>query len=481
MPTVKRLMDAVRVAPRSQRKLVAPLSSSSSGEGHNNNILILGGGIAGLSTARYLLHYIRHHQNHNTTVTLIDKNIDALEEIQIKYDSYRRPLSYEERMSSGGRPHKNIPSRRNGNYLCPSLIVPWTDRPLWSEVIVPLLQFGLGFGTRKSNENHQRRRRRPPITFDWQSILADRNMWSFGIHFLLQKFLLGQPEHNTNKSILEYSMKCMNDPSDDIVQSIEYGRFAIGTKSNDGTIANTCDSTGDIDLFCRGLLEKLLTEYKDDGRFCVISGEEVMKLQLDDNGILHGVSTLDQDGNSRIRHADMIVVAMGTKSTSLCMDIGIPCPVYPVKGHLVTVASKLFDYQYNLTLDGIGYAAPLAELDTQGRRLYRLSGFVDFTPTITVDSDRIDALLDAARSQLPDLVMIDASACHRPISADDRALIGSVGGKYPNLYLITGLGSRGWTIGLGSGKLLASQMLNLPCDIDPTPYLPTRFNLLSRK
>jgi glycine/D-amino acid oxidase-like deaminating enzyme len=100
--------------------------------------------------------------------------------------------------------------------------------------------------------------------------------------------------------------------------------------------------------------------------------------------------------------------------------------------------------------------------------------------TKTADSDRIDALLDATRSQLPDLEMIDASACHRPISANDRALIGPVGAEYPNLYLITGLGSRGWTIGLGSVKLLASQMLNLPCDIDPTPT-PTRFNLLSRK
>lgn len=121
MPTLKRLLDTVRITPRSQIRF-ASLSSSSSAEGHNN-ILILGGGIAGLSTARYLLRYARHHRNNNTTVTLIDKNIDVLEEIN--YDSSRCPLPYEERISSG-RPHKNILSRRNGNYLCPSLIFPWT-------------------------------------------------------------------------------------------------------------------------------------------------------------------------------------------------------------------------------------------------------------------------------------------------------------------------------------------------------------------
>jgi D-amino-acid dehydrogenase len=169
-------------------------------------------------------------------------------------------------------------------------------------------------------------------------------------------------------------------------------------------------------------------------------------------------------------------VALGANSASLCRDIGVVCPVYPAKGHLVTVSSR-FDHRHNLTLDGgLGYAAPMAYVDSLGRRLYRLSGFVDFTPTRDADPDRIEALVDATRSHLPDLEVVDASACHRPISADDRALIGPSGDKFSNLYLATGFGSRGWTIGLGSGKLLASQMLGMPCDIDPTPYLPSRFS-----
>ena len=145
-----------------------------------------------------------------------------------------------------------------------------------------------------------------------------------------------------------------------------------------------------------------------------------------------------------------------------------------MKGHLATVASKT-DYKYNLTLDGgVGYAVPMAHVDSEGRRHYRLSGFVDFTPKKEVDYHRVDALLDATRKYLPDAELVDASACHRPISADDRPLIGPTA-KFPNLFLCTGFGSRGWTIGLGSGKLLASQILGIPCDIDPAPYLPSRF------
>jgi hypothetical protein len=118
--------------------------------------------------------------------------------------------------------------------------------------------------------------------------------WSFGAHFLLQKFLLGRPEHQSNKSILEYSMKCLDDPSDEIVRGIEYGRWAMGTKGLDG-IVNDCDSSGDIDLFCGGLLDGISTEYHD--MFKVIPGEEATMLRVDE-GVLRGVTTIDQNVSS---------------------------------------------------------------------------------------------------------------------------------------------------------------------------------------
>ena len=116
--------------------------------------------------------------------------------------------------------------------------------------------------------------------------------WSFGAHFLLQKFLLGRPEHQSNKSILQYHMKCLDDPSDELVQSIDYGRFALGTKLLlDGSIKEM-DSSGDIGLFCRGLLDGLLRTHSD--RFTVIPGEDAVKLEVEDDA-LQGVTTMDQN------------------------------------------------------------------------------------------------------------------------------------------------------------------------------------------
>lgn len=114
--------------------------------------------------------------------------------------------------------------------------------------------------------------------------------WSFGAHFMMQKILLGRPEHQSNKSIMDYNMKCLDDPLDDIVQSIDYGRCAIGTKLEDGSIVEG-DSSGDIGLFCRGLLPLLLNKYED--RLTAIPGEEALKLDVKDK-VLQGVTTIDQ-------------------------------------------------------------------------------------------------------------------------------------------------------------------------------------------
>ncbi|KAL7553511.1 hypothetical protein ACHAWF_016803 [Thalassiosira exigua] len=410
------------------------------------HIIIIGGGIAGLSTARYVLQNTQLHSKRSVKVTLIDKNEDTSTN---NPPSPSNTTPYEQQVCE--QLHFSIPSRRNGNVLCPSLTTPWTTR-----------SFREMFGFTASAS--------PPVSFHWQSMMLDKNMWSFGTHFLLQKLLLGRPEHQSNKTILEYNMTCLDDASDDLVQSIDYGRWALGTKQLDGSIKDM-DSSGDIGLFCRGLLNKLRS-YGD--RFVLISGEEATKVEV--RGTMsQGVSSMDRNGNIITREADKVVVASGVNSSSLLASIDVPCPVYPAKGHLVTVASKI-DCRYNLTLEGgIGFAAPMANVDSDGRRLYRLSGFVDFAPSVNPDHKRVEAQLNAARNHLPDLEMIDASACHRPISADDRPLIGpSV--KYPNLYLCTGFGSRGWSIGLGSGKLLSSLLLGLPCEIDPAPYLPSRFH-----
>ena len=294
--------------------------------------------------------------------------------------------------------------------------------------------------------------------------------WSFAYHFLAQKYMYSILSDQSNKSILEYNMKCLDDPSDKLIQRIEYGRYAKGTKLVDGTIVEG-DSSGDIGMFCQGLLHELKAEYQE--RLSVINGEESIAIE-NEGDVLNTVISVNKDGHKKSNKADAIVVACGVASTQLCNGVGIPCPVFPAKGHLATVASNT-KCEYNITLQGgIGYAAPMAFQDSEGRYLYRLSGFVDFTSSKEVDFSRIEALVDATKKCLGDVVLIDASACQRPVSADDRPIVGA-SAKHSNFYMCTGLGSRGWSVGLGCGKLLSKIILGLPCDIEPAPFTPNRF------
>ena len=144
-------------------------SSSTSASVHDNtareHIIILGGGIAGLSTARYLLQHTQHAKS--TRITLIDRNVDILP----SNNTLSSSSSYEQQICD--QLHYSIPSRRNGNVLCPSLTIPWTTRSLWKEAFFPGLKSILGSSDRSSSS----------ITFDWSSLVMDRDMVCFSFSF----------------------------------------------------------------------------------------------------------------------------------------------------------------------------------------------------------------------------------------------------------------------------------------------------------
>jgi D-amino-acid dehydrogenase len=64
----------------------------------------------------------------------------------------------------------------------------------------------------------------------------------------------------------------------------------------------------------------------------------------------------------------------------------------------------------------------------------------------------------------------------RPVCADGRPLIGAT--RIGGLWLNTGHGHLGWTVGPGSGRLLALQMKQqLPSEVNAEAFSPARFGL----
>jgi glycine/D-amino acid oxidase-like deaminating enzyme len=71
-------------------------------------------------------------------------------------------------------------------------------------------------------------------------------------------------------------------------------------------------------------------------------------------------------------------------------------------------------------------------------------------------------------------------SCCRPQTPDDLPVIGR-SYRYRNLWYNAGHGHIGWTRGAGSSKLLADLMNGKQPDIDPTPFLPSRFLPIYKK
>lgn len=305
------------------------------------------------------------------------------------------------------------------------------------------------------------------------------------------------------QTIMEYSMKCFNE--DEILinkESMDYGRTAKGTKTKDGVLAKS-DSSGDIGLFCRNLYQTLKQIHGDDRitfQGCTTIetlntskntsfGDDAAKHENgnDGNSTIVSVKTTNPQGETSQIHGDMFIVAMGTGSTDICTQLGVQCPIYPVKGYLVTFSSNM-NIPYNYELTGKAFVAP------KGNGQYRLSGIADFHHSseslkmtdkndsgLDRDSEkRVDDLISLALPKFPDLNVIDYDYCYRPVTPDDLPMIGK-SSKYENLFLCTGHGSKGWTMGPGSGKLLADIMTQNPLEIDPEPYAPSRFDYFKEK
>lgn len=93
--------------------------------------------------------------------------------------------------------------------------------------------------------------------------------------------------------------------------------------------------------------------------------------------------------------------------------------------------------------------------------MIRMAGFGEFVgfrdKAVDVPSHAPTILTKYAEALFPDQVPVNslqALQCFRAISADDVPLVGEVK-DIPGLYLHTGHGTLGWTLGLATGECLA--------------------------
>ena len=151
--------------------------------------------------------------------------------------------------------------------------------------------------------------------------------------------------------------------------------------------------------------------------------------------------------------ADAYVVALGSYSPLLLAPIGVRAVVYPAKGYSATlpICDRAKVPNMSITDDSVKIV-----FTRLGSRL-RVAGTAELNGYNTeLNRVRCEALSRRTRELFPDSCdwdNVEYWTGLRPSTPSNVPLIGRT--KYANLFLNTGHGTLGWTMGLGSGKALA--------------------------
>jgi len=189
---------------------------------------------------------------------------------------------------------------------------------------------------------------------------------------------------------------------------------------------------------------------------------------LVERGKATGVAT-----SSGVLTADAYIVALGSYSPLLLRPIGISLPVYPVKGYSLTVPitdpagapqSTVMDETHKVAitrLDDRIRVGGMAELDGYNTKLRpaRRASLEHVVSDLYPDGG------DVARARF---------WCGlRPMTPDGPPVVGRT--RYPNLWLNTGHGTLGWTMSCGSGRVLSDLVSGKRPAIDPQDLAISRY------
>ncbi|SDY90402.1 D-amino-acid dehydrogenase [Collimonas sp. OK242] len=211
------------------------------------------------------------------------------------------------------------------------------------------------------------------------------------------------------------------------------------------------DESGDVYKFTTGLAGKAV-EAGVNFRFNTTI-TRLLSTGAGASAKISGVEIIDAEGIHQVLHADAFVVALGSFSVALLKPLGIDLMIYPGKGYSATYRVTDRDAAPSVSLTDDAYKLVMSRL---GDRL-RVAGTCEFNGyTRELNATRCDIITRRTRELFP-------QACDygnplfwtglRPLTPSNVPYIGAT--RFSNLFLNTGHGTLGWTMGCGSGRAIA--------------------------
>ena len=409
-------------------------------------VVVLGGGIVGLSTAYYLIQ-----EGHE--VTIIDKG----------------------RLDSGA-------SHVNAGYLTPSHIVPMAAPGMISKGIkwmfnakspfyikprfdLDLIRWGLKFMKSCTNEHVQR---------SMKSIL-DINLLSKKLYLEMLKSESFDFHLETKGLLMAYKTSQAEKEESEVSKWAKDLGIKVEQFSKEQVLKIQPDTAMDIagafwyksdahttpELFINNLKDYLI---KKGVRFKL---ENTVKYFQKNNKQIQKVIT-----DKGIFEADEFVLSTGAWSQQILKDLGIKLLIQPGKGYRINIYKPT-----GITLPAILLESKVA--------VTPMDGFTRFGGTMEISGinnrtniKRVQAIADSATKyypalEIPKTSINDVQSGLRPLSPDGLPFIGRHS-KIKNMVLATGHSMMGWSLGPATGRLVTEVISGRKTSIDLKPFLPER-------
>lgn len=248
--------------------------------------------------------------------------------------------------------------------------------------------------------------------------------------------------------------------ADEVVR-IEPALAGIRSKIVGGDYTPT-DESGDVYKFTTGLAQKA-AEGGVEFRF----NATITRLLTEGTGAtakVTGVEIIDGEGRHKVLRADAFVVALGSFSAPLLKPLGLDLMIYPGKGYSATYRITDPDAAPTVSLTDDGHKLVLSRL---GDRL-RVAGTCELNGyTRELNSTRCEAITRRTRELFPGACDYENPVYWtglRPLTPSNVPYVGKT--RYGNLFLNTGHGTLGWTMGCGSGRAIADIISGHRPDVD---------------
>jgi len=412
----------------------------------NKNVIIIGGGIIGLSTAYYLLE--EGHQ-----VTIIDKS----------------------NFSSGA-------SYVNAGYITPSHFIPlaapgminkgikWMFNPTSPFYIKPRLNADFlkwTWAFKKSATASKVEKAIPVIkainilSRDLYEAIKASNAFNFhyerkGLLMCYQSDKVGEAEWKIGKRGIEEGLG---------VKNLTKKEVDVLEPNANLNIKGAIYFDSDAHMTPTDFMPEMVKYLKTKG-VIFYANEDVKDIEVT-NGTVSKIIT-----NKQELKADEVVLAAGSWSPLLTKKLGLQIPIQAGKGYRINV-----NRETGITIPAILCEAKVAVTPMQG--FTRFAGTMEIAGiNHNINPIRVQTIANAAKNYYTNLniseVEKEGADCGlRPCSPDGLPYIGK-SSKCTNLTIATGHAMMGWSLGPATGKLVSEIISEKKTTLDLSPFNPDR-------